>query len=146
MRYSSVPLLIILLCLPSVAEARNTRYILPTARVTENPEYRATLGSSVSFYFANQATPKIERTFGEYVTNKKARSFGRSDENSCQWVFLSALLQLRERAREEGGNAVINIVSYYDKDIFASATEYECHVGGLIAGVALKGIVVRVAN
>jgi hypothetical protein len=132
--------------LPSIAEARNTKYVLPIAGVTENPEYQATLGYDVSFYFANQSTPKIERILGEYITNKKTRSFGRSDENSCQWAFLSALLQLRERAREEGGNAVINIVSYYKKDIFASATEYECHAGALIAGVALKGTVVRVGK
>jgi hypothetical protein len=146
MRRRSFLLWIMLMCLPAVFEARNTKYVLPIAGVTENPEYQATLGYDVSLHFANQSTPKLERMLGQYVTNRKTRSFGRSDENSCQWAFLSVLLQLRERAREEGGNAVINIVSYCDKEIFASATEYECHAGALIAGVALKGTVVRVGK
>jgi hypothetical protein len=53
---------------------------------------------------------------------------------------------LAGRARTEGGNAVINIVSYYKKNVFSSATEYECHAGAIIAGVALKGTVVKLSK
>lgn len=57
--------------------------------------------------------------------------------------MLSALLELRERAKKLGGNAVTNIVSYYKKDTSSSETEYDCHAGNIIAGVALKGTVVK---
>jgi len=127
-------------------EARNTKYDLPIAGVTLNPEYQNKLGSDVTFYFADQPTPKVERTLGEYVTNKKTNSFNKSDESACQWAFLSALLELRDRAKEEGGNAVMNIISFYQKDPFSSRTEYECHAGGVIAGVALKGTVAKLAK
>ena len=45
-------------------------------------------------------------------------------------------------ARQLGGNAVVNIVSYYKKSTSASSTDYVCHAGNFVAGVALKGTVV----
>ena len=42
----------------------------------------------------------------------------------------------------KGGNAVINIRSFYKKNEMSSETKFECHVGLLMAGVALKGTVV----
>ena len=128
------------------AEARNTKYDLPVAGVIQNSDYQSQLGSDVVFYFADQKTPKVEQTLGEYVTNKKTNSFNKSDESACQWAFLSALLELRDRAKEEGGNAVIDIISFYQKNPFSSQTEYECHAGGVIAGVALKGTVAKLAK
>ena len=46
---------------------------------------------------------------------------------------------LQEGARGVNAKAVVEIVSYYKKREFSSATEFECHVGTLMAGVALKG-------
>jgi len=40
-------------------------------------------------------------------------SFFKSDEGARQWAFLSALLALRQRAKQEGGDVVINVVSFY---------------------------------
>ena len=57
--------------------------------------------------------------------------------------MLSALIELRERARKEGGDAIVNIVSFYRKQEFDSDTLYECHAGAFVAGVALKGTVVK---
>ena len=36
-----------------------------------------------------------------------------------------------------------NIVSYFKKNEYKSATDFECHVGAIMAGVALKGDLVR---
>jgi uncharacterized protein YbjQ (UPF0145 family) len=55
---------------------------------------------------------------------------------------LSALLSLQNRAISEGGNAVINIRSFYKKNEISDKTKFECRVGVLMAGVALKGRVV----
>jgi len=60
--------------------------------------------------------------------------------------MISALKELAERAKTEGGDAVVDIVSYYKKNVFSSATEYECHAGNIVAGVALKGRVVKLAK
>jgi uncharacterized protein YbjQ (UPF0145 family) len=61
-------------------------------------------------------------------------------------VFLSAVLSLRDRAVKEGGDAVVAIRSFYKKNEVVSDTEYECHAGALIAGVALKGTVVTLVR
>jgi uncharacterized protein YbjQ (UPF0145 family) len=60
--------------------------------------------------------------------------------------MLSALIQLQERARREGGNAVINIKSYYKKQTFSSESQFECHAGNIMAGVALKGDIVKLRH
>jgi uncharacterized protein YbjQ (UPF0145 family) len=52
-------------------------------------------------------------------------------------------MQLQERARREGGNAVINIVSNYKDIPFSSETQYECGAGNVVGGVALRGEVVQ---
>jgi uncharacterized protein YbjQ (UPF0145 family) len=98
--------------------------------------------SDVALYFAGQPHEAVLKTLGEAATNRKSNSFGRSDEAACQHVFLSAVMALQERARKEGGNAVINIKSNYKGKLTASATEFTCGAGAVIAGVALKGDVV----
>jgi len=61
-------------------------------------------------------------------------------------VFLSAMIQLEKRAKQLGANAVVNIVSYYQKNIMSSPTEFECHAGAIMAGVALRGEFVKIAE
>jgi hypothetical protein len=101
-----------------------------------------TIGDDVSLYFADQGHPKVVESKGDFATNKKTNAFGKSDLEACQHVFLSALLELQERARKEGGNAVINIKSNYKNQLRASPTEFTCGAGAVIAGVALTGEVV----
>ena len=57
-------------------------------------------------------------------------------------LFISAAVSLQDRAKREGGNAVINIHSVYKNDKFESPTEYLCGAGSTMAGVALRGTVV----
>jgi uncharacterized protein YbjQ (UPF0145 family) len=128
------------------AHARDTEYNLKIDEVLTNPEYKQKLGNDVAFYFGTQQAPNNVQSFGEFVTNKKTNSFGKPDEEACRWAMLSALLQLRESAEKLGGNAVVNIVSYYKKKTAVSETEYECHAGGIVAGVALKGTIVKISK
>jgi hypothetical protein len=96
----------------------------------------------VPLYFAGQSHPAVAQSYGEFATNKKTNAFGKSDLQACQHVFLSAVIELQERARKEGGNAVINIKSNYRNELTESATEFTCGAGAVIAGVALVGDVV----
>ena len=128
------------------AQARDTEYHLKVDEVMKGPDYQQKVGGDVAFFFATQQTPTVDQTFGEFVTNRKTNSFGKPDEDACRWAMLSALKQLHQRAVSLGGDAVVNIVSYYKKDVVASETDYECHAGGFVAGVALKGTVVKLKH
>lgn len=128
------------------AQARDTEYHLKIDAVMKDPDYPTAVGNDVAFFFATQNSPVIDRSLGEFVTNRKTNSFGKPDEDACRWAMLSALKELRERAISLGGDAVVNIVSYYKKNVAASETDYECHAGGFVAGVALKGTVIKLKH
>jgi uncharacterized protein YbjQ (UPF0145 family) len=134
---------LVLIASSSMAQARNTRLTLKIQDVLDSSDYKEKVGNAIAFYFPNHPAPQIAQNLGEYVTNKKTNAFGKADETACRWAMLSALIELRDRAVKEGGNAVINVVSYYDKDELPDKSEYECHAGAVIAGVALKGTVVK---
>src|SRR5690606_21982787 len=123
------------------AEARDSELMRPINDVLER--YESKLDSDVALYFGKQSHPAVAKKLGEFPTNKKTNGFNKSDSEACEWVMLSALLSLQERAVREGGNAVVNIRSYYKKDEVSSETEYECHNGAFVAGVALIGEVVK---
>jgi uncharacterized protein YbjQ (UPF0145 family) len=53
------------------------------------------------------------------------------------------MLRLQQRAHELGANAVINIVSNYKNVEVSSETQFECHDGAIMSGVALKGEFVK---
>jgi uncharacterized protein YbjQ (UPF0145 family) len=80
------------------------------------------------------------------MSNRKTNAFGKSDEKACNWAFLSAMVALEKRAQQLGANAVVNIVSYYDRIVMSSPTEFECHAGAIIAGVVLKGDFVKLSE
>jgi uncharacterized protein YbjQ (UPF0145 family) len=54
------------------------------------------------------------------------------------------MLQLQKRAHAVGANAVVNIVSNYGNVPMSSETEFECHDGAIMSGVALKGDFVKI--
>lgn len=127
-------------CFASHAFARDTVGNYPVADAIASEPGK--VSDDIALYFAGQKHPGVVKSFGEFATNKKTNAFGKSDQAACQHVFLSAVLELQERARKEGGNAVINIKSNYRNELRESATEYTCGAGAVIAGVALKGDVV----
>lgn len=134
------------LLLAGPAAARDTVLHIPLADVLAMPEAQGKLDPSVKFYLAGQSTPKVLRRFSSDVSNPKTNGVGKSDEFGCKWAALTALIRLQESAKREGGNAVVDIVSYYKKVEYKSATDFECHAGAIIIGVALKGTYAKVAD
>jgi hypothetical protein len=128
------------------AAARDEQKSFPISQALNSPAAQAKLDPGIRFFFGKQRHPKVTRDFGEWPTNKKTNAFAKSDLQACEWVFLSAVIALQERARKEGGNAVIDIVSNYRNVVTSSESEYVCGAGGLIAGVALKGRVVSLGR
>jgi uncharacterized protein YbjQ (UPF0145 family) len=125
------------------AQARDTKLMLPVAAAMSANDAQGRLGDSVKFYFGKQATPPVLERLGEDKTSQKTNSFGKSAEKACNWAFLSAMLRLEQRAKELGADAVINIVNNYKNIENSSETEFECHDGALMSGVALKGEFVK---
>lgn len=134
--------MILFLFMAAEVEARDDRQRYLVSEVMNNPEY-ATRLEGVDFYFGAQPHPGILQDFGEWPTNKKTNAFGKTDQFACQWAMLSALLSLHQRAISLGANAVINIRSNYKNQEFVSETHFECGAGAVMAGVALKGTIVR---
>jgi uncharacterized protein YbjQ (UPF0145 family) len=139
--------LVVFLTFTCPAYSRDTKLLLPIATAMEGAKNaKEKLSGSVKFFFGNQPYPMVLAKLGTDVSNLKTNAFGKSDETACNWVFLSAMIALDKRAQQLGANAVVNIVSYYQKIEMSSPTEFECHAGAIIAGVALKGDFVKIAD
>jgi uncharacterized protein YbjQ (UPF0145 family) len=140
------PLLAALLALAAgQACAADREHHLPFAELLESADAKQKLDGSVRFYLQGQKTPKVLEKKGEDVSNMKTNAFGKEVSVTCQRAALSALLSFQKRAKQLGANAVVNMVSYYKQAPFTSPTEYECHVGNLMSGVAFKGTLARIA-
>ncbi len=135
-----------LLATTGAAQARDDVLTFPIQAAIDSaePDIRSKVdGSTVKFYFAGQKPPKAQRTMGTFTSNKKTNFANKSDQEGCNRAFLSALIALHDRALREGGNAVVDIHSYYKKQEFKSATDFQCGAGAILGGTALRGTVAR---
>ncbi len=130
--------------LATPAMARDTIVKIKLADVLDMPEAKEKLDGSVKFYLAGSPTPAIEKKYGEDVGNEKTNAFNKTPEMSCKWAALSALIAFQNHAKQQGANAVVDMVSYYKKEVVSSPTEIDCHDGVFIGGVALKGTYAKV--
>lgn len=121
------------------AQARDTRLLLSVDDAIKQGRSEGIIGDDITFRFGKGNRGGNGKTIGTDVANRKTNALNKSDVEACNWVFLSSLKALQEGARGVNATAVVEIVSYYKKREFSSPTEFECHVGTLMAGVALKG-------
>ena len=127
-------------------EARDDRLMFSVNDAMSMQKAKDALDGDIRFYFGAQKHPKILNSFGEVMTNKKTNAFNKTDQGACQWAFLSAMISFQDRIAREGGNAVVNIRSYYKRNEVSSTTEFECGAGKFIAGVTFKGDIVTLAK
>jgi uncharacterized protein YbjQ (UPF0145 family) len=128
------------------ARAADKTVMLRIAPAFHVENTREQLAGSVKFFFGKQEAPRVLQKLGTDNNARKSNAFGKSDEVSCNTAFLSSMIGLEKRAKELGANAVINIVSNYNHVEMSSETEYECHVGAIMSGVAFKGDFVKIAD
>lgn len=131
----------LLATLAATAQARDDRLQFPVSDALSTAEAQAKVDPQIKLVFGK--TPAGAKTLGTYTSNKKTNFFNKSDKQGCEWVFLSAVLALQARAKQEGGNAVVNIVSVYRNNEVSSETEYLCGAGNVVGGVALRGTVAK---
>ncbi|WP_374041196.1 hypothetical protein [Massilia sp. MS-15] len=63
--------------------------------------------------------------------------------STSRTASFAATAPAQARAKELGADAVVNIVSNYKNVEMSSETEFECHDGAMMTGVALKGDFVK---
>jgi hypothetical protein len=80
------------------------------------------------------------------LTSQRTDGFGKSVGKACNWVFLSAMLQLQKRAVALGANVAINIISHFNDDEMASPTGFNCADGAIMACLAFKADFVQIAR
>jgi uncharacterized protein YbjQ (UPF0145 family) len=126
------------------AKGRDDHIKLPIQGALEKGQsYKDTVGSDIKLFWGTQKTPAVDRKMGEFTSNKKTNAANKSDQEACDLAFISAVIGLQQRARKEGGNAVVNIHSVYKGEDSNSPTEFICGAGKIMAGVALRGTVVK---
>jgi hypothetical protein len=133
---------IVAVSMSAPAEARNTELMFDVKEAIENGAGNANL-LDIPYYFVGQSHPGVAKKIGTWASNRSSRGAFRSDESSCQVAFLSSLIRLQERAKSEGGNAIIDIRSVTRGTKTESATQYRCVAGAVVVHVGLEGTVVE---
>src|SRR5262245_38125425 len=111
------------------AQARDNKLTFPIAGAMAENDAKGRLGEDVQFFFGDQKPAGKVENLGSDKTSQKTNSVGKSPQTSCNWAFLSAMLQLKKRANSLGADAIVNIQSNYNNQPLNSATEFECHDG-----------------
>lgn len=97
------------------------------------------LDGSVKFYLAGQPVPGEFHKIRTVTSSRKTNGSNKSDEEACIWALQSALVSLQNAAKQAGANAVVDIASIDQRDLYKDAQKYQCRAGLLIASVALRG-------
>ncbi len=140
--YLTVIFLVTSMLISFGASARDDHLMLSIEEAMNTEDAKEKLNRGFRFYFGEQAHPEPSKDFGEFQSNKKTNGVGRSDKQACERAFLSAMLSFQDQIVKQGGNAVINLRSYYKKNLISSETEYQCGAGNIMAGVTFLGEVV----
>ena len=132
-----------LLVTAPVADARDTLHKFSLEAAIAKAQASGQLASGVKLFFGTQKYPKPTAQLGPARTNKKTNFFNKTDQEGCEWAFLSSMITLTQYAQRVGGNAIVNIRSNYKNIEFSSETEYECGAGNVSGGTAFVGDVVK---
>ncbi len=111
------------------------------------PEAKAKLDGSVKFYLAGSPTPHVVQKLGEDTSNAKTNAFNKTAEEACRWNALTALIKFQDHAKRDGADAVVDIVSYNNREnLRAARPTSQCRDGAFLAGIALKGTYVKIGK
>ncbi|WP_163335666.1 excinuclease ABC subunit A [Desulfopila sp. IMCC35008] len=136
----ALAILFMSVALASAADVKK-KFTLESAKA--NSDVQDVLNGDITIYWGTQAHPQVEKELGVYKTSKRTNGFMKAEEEACSHALASALIVFQERARKEGGNAVIGLQSNIKNQAESSETEYSCLIGSMMVNVALKGKVVK---
>jgi hypothetical protein len=133
----------VLLLTAPIAAARDTLQKFPLEAALAKAQASGQLAPGVKLFFGTQKHPKPTAQLGPTRTNKKTNFFNKTDQEACDWAFLSSMIALTQYAQRVGGNAIVNIRSNYKNNEFSSEIEYQCGAGNVTGGTAFVGDVVK---
>lgn len=122
--------------------ARETDHTFPVQHALETPVAKKKL-LDIPFFMAGQKHDNVVKDLGVFKSSKTSSGFSKSDQEGCDQAFLSALITLQQRAKKEGGDAIVEIKSVTKGNNMESATDYGCLAGAVIVRVALEGRIVK---
>ena len=132
-----------LLAMSPVAAARETLHNFSIEAALAKAQANGQLAPGIKLFFGAQKHAKPTAQLGPARTNKKTNFFNKTDQEACDWAFMSSMITLTQYAQRVGGNAIVNIRSNYKNNAFSSETEYQCGAGNVTGGTAFIGDVVK---
>jgi hypothetical protein len=110
---------------------------MPAAVQTQN-------GQDVALYFGNQTHAPVKQSFGnkEFAV-RVLRKVENSPEANCSIALEKAVQELRDYARTQHANAVVDIRTRFQHNESASSTEFTCGASLNGSTLAVRGDVVR---
>jgi uncharacterized protein YbjQ (UPF0145 family) len=109
--------------------------------VLANAEFAEKFGK-IKFYFGHQHHPG-GKSLGDIKTSGKTNGFNKDGETACQRAMADALIRFATVAQKRGGDAVVDIHTWFGAREEDSDTDYVCGSGAFIARVEIKGTIVR---
>jgi hypothetical protein len=128
--------------LPS-AHARDEQLLFGIDEALASPAGKDRFDDTVQFFWGDRPYPEPVQSFGIFTSERKTFAPTQTDSGACEKAFIETLATLRDRAKEVGGNAVVDIKSIYKNREFRSDTQYECRAGYVVTGVSLEGRIVK---
>lgn len=92
----------------------------------------------VTFHFAGQAPRPALEWEQEVSVTHRTRNHGRATSD-CNWTMATALKELAAEARKLGADTLVDVQSNWKHLASHHAGYYQCAIGKLIVGVALRG-------
>lgn len=135
----------------ATSHARNTKLLFPINEVTGLPSTQQLVGTDMALHFGaawpenlGQEPNMIGEAWARGIASPiRSGPMGhnevKSDQQTCREAFRNALIDLSQQARSRGGNAIVGIISFYDRVEMNSPSAYECHAGMTRAVVELRG-------
>jgi uncharacterized protein YfcZ (UPF0381/DUF406 family) len=87
---------------------------------------------------AGEALPKQVRKLDPVSSSRRINGSNKSDEDAGFWALQSALATLQNAAKNADSNAVINIASVDQRDLYKAPEKFQCRAGTLVSSVALR--------
>ena len=129
-----------LLAISSPAAPADKVLIMDPQNALRSDEFKAALGNDVAFYFIGAAKPAVKTQMEEILINKRTTLSLGPQEANCRRVLLAAFRDLKARVKKRGGDAVVNLVSFYREHYTADSTTVECHSSSDVRGhIILRG-------
>lgn len=103
------------------------------------------LPDDIKFYFGDSKPEgTVSKNIGQYTFQKEVNGSLKSAINGCHTALVTVLKELREAAKKEGANAVVNIVTNSKGKAVSSKEIYACDSGMLKSSVTITGELVVV--